>query len=191
MMADELVRAAAGGDEDAFAQLVALHEKKVYNLALRMCGNPEDAWDAAQEAFLSAWRGLPSFRGEAGFSTWLYRLTSNAAIDLLRRNKRQRGEASLDDENLGIDAVDRAPSPQEQAEAAVSMARSQTEMAVPPLGRPPAGPDPPGGAGPELRGDRGGAGGGYGDGEVPDLPCQERPAKNFAGKREPIWLSAV
>lgn len=117
-MVDELVRAAAGGDEDAFAQLVALHEKKVYNLALRMCGDPEDAWDAAQEAFLSAWRGLPSFRGEAGFSTWLYRLTSNAAIDLLRRNRRQRGEASLDDENLGIDAVDRAPSPQEQAEAA-------------------------------------------------------------------------
>ena len=117
-MVDELVRAATGGDEDAFAQLVALHEKKVYNLALRMCGDPEDAWDAAQEAFLSAWRGLPSFRGEAGFSTWLYRLTSNAAIDLLRRNRRQRGEASLDDENLGIDAVDRAPSPQEQAEAA-------------------------------------------------------------------------
>lgn len=114
MMVDELVRAAAGGDEDAFAQLVALHEKKVYNLALRMCGDPEDAWDAAQEAFLSAWRGLPSFRGEAGFSS----LTSNAAIDLLRRNRRQRGEASLDDENLGIDAVDRAPSPQEQAEAA-------------------------------------------------------------------------
>lgn len=116
MMVDELVRAAAGGDEEAFAQLVALHEKKVYNLALRMCGNPEDAWDAAQEAFLAAWRGLPAFRGEAGFSTWLYRLTSNAAIDLLRRTKRQRGESSLDDEALGIDAVDRAPSPQERAE---------------------------------------------------------------------------
>lgn len=116
MTVDELVRAAAGGDEDAFAQLAELHEKKVYNLALRMCGNPEDAWDAAQEAFLSAWRGLPSFRGEAGFSTWLYRLTSNAAIDQLRRTKRQRGESSLDDESLGIDAVDRTPSPQERAE---------------------------------------------------------------------------
>ena len=116
MTVDELVRAAAGGDEDAFAQLVALHEKKVYNLALRMCGNPEDAWDAAQEAFLSAWRGLPSFRGEAGFSTWLYRLTSNASIDLLRRTRRQRGESSLDDESLGIDAIDRTPSPQERAE---------------------------------------------------------------------------
>lgn len=147
MMADELVRAAAGGDEDAFAQLVALHEKKVYNLALRMCGDPEDAWDAAQEAFLSAWRGLPSFRGEAGFSTWLYRLTSNAAIDLLRRTKRQRGEASLDDENLGIDAVDRTPSPQEQAEASE---RRGNGGAVPAYGQPPAGPGPPGGAGSEL-----------------------------------------
>lgn len=114
MMADELVRAAAGGDEDAFAQLVALHEKKVYNLALRMCGDPEDAWDAAQEAFLSAWRGLPSFRGEAGFSTWLYRLASNAAIDQLRRNRRQREEDSLDAGEM--DAPDQSPGPQEAAE---------------------------------------------------------------------------
>ena len=116
MTVDELARAAAGGDEEAFAQLVRLHEKKVYNLALRMCGNPEDASDAAQEAFLSAWKGLPHFRGEAGFSTWLYRLTSNAAIDLLRRTRRQRGEASLDDETAGIDLVDGAPTPQERAE---------------------------------------------------------------------------
>ena len=116
MTADELARRAAGGDEDAFAQLVGLHEKKVYGLALRMCGNPEDAADAAQEAFLAAWKGLPRFRGEAGFSTWLYRLTSNAAIDHLRRVKRQRGEVSLDGGGPGLDAVDDAPSPQAQAE---------------------------------------------------------------------------
>ena len=89
MMVDELVRAAAGGDEDAFAQLVALHEKKVYNLALRMCGDPEDAWDAAQEAFLSAWRGLPSFRGEAGFSTWLYRIAYTTAISATRKKRNE------------------------------------------------------------------------------------------------------
>lgn len=117
MTVDELARRAAGGDEDAFAQLVGLHEKKVYGLALRMCGNPEDAADAAQEAFLAAWKGLPRFRGEAGFSTWLYRLTSNAAIDHLRRVKRQRGEVSLDGGGPGLDAVDDAPSPQAQAEA--------------------------------------------------------------------------
>ena len=116
MTVDELARRAAGGDEDAFAQLVGLHEKKVYGLALRMCGNPEDAADAAQEAFLAAWKGLPRFRGEAGLSTWLYRLTSNAAIDHLRRVKRQRGEVSLDGGGPGLDAVDDAPSPQAQAE---------------------------------------------------------------------------
>ena len=114
MTVEELVRAAAKGRTDAFEELVRLHEKKVYALTLRMCGNPEDARDAAQEAFLSAWRGLPSFRGEAGFSTWLYRLASNAAIDQLRRNRRQREEASLDAGEM--DAPDQSPGPQEAAE---------------------------------------------------------------------------
>ena len=91
MTVEELVQAAAGGDEEAFAQLVGLHENKVYSLALRMCGSEEDAWDVAQEAFLAAWRALPGFRGESGFSTWLYRLTANAAIDCLRREKKRRG----------------------------------------------------------------------------------------------------
>ena len=116
MTVDELARRAGRGDEDAFSELVRLHEKKVYNLALRICGNQEDAADAAQEAFLSAWRGLPNFRGEAGFSTWLYRLTSNAAIDCLRRTGRRRESVSLDDRGLGLDAVDGAPSPQAAAE---------------------------------------------------------------------------
>ena len=114
MTVEELVRAAAKGNTLAFEELVRLHEKKVYALTLRMCGNPEDARDAAQEAFLSAWRGLPSFRGEAGFSTWLYRLTSNAAIDQLRRNRRQREEASLDAGEM--DTPDQSPGPQEAAE---------------------------------------------------------------------------
>lgn len=117
MTVEELARAAAGGDEDAFAELVRLHEQKVYHLALKMCGNGEDASDVAQEAFLSAWRGLPNFRGEAGFATWLYRLTSNAAIDLLRRTRKQRGEVSLDDEDTGIDPMDGDLPLQERAEA--------------------------------------------------------------------------
>ena len=114
MTVEELVRAAAEGDQDAFAQLVALYEKRVYALALRTTGNQEDAADVAQEAFLAAWRGLPSFRGEAGFSTWLYRLASNAAIDQLRRNRRQREEASLDAGEM--DTPDQSPGPQEAAE---------------------------------------------------------------------------
>lgn len=116
MTEQELVRAAAGGDTEAFERLVRTYENKIYHLALRMCGSSEEASDVAQEAFLAAWRGLPSFRGEANFATWLYRLTSNAAIDYLRRQKKERGDMSLDDEDLGLDAVDTGPGPQDAAE---------------------------------------------------------------------------
>lgn len=116
MTEKELVRAAAEGDASAFEALLRQYENKVYHLALKMCGSPEDAADVAQEAFLAAWRGLPNYRGEAGFSTWLYRLTSNAAIDHLRRSKRQWGELSLDDEELGLDAVDGGSTPHAAAE---------------------------------------------------------------------------
>ena len=116
MTEKELVRAAAGGDESAFSELVRIYENKAYHLALRMVSNPEDAYDVAQDAFLAAWRGLPSFRGESGFSTWLYRLVSNAAIDHLRRTKHQRGNVSLDDEELNLDTPDDSPTPQEAAE---------------------------------------------------------------------------
>ena len=116
MTEKELVRRAAGGDETAFAELVQRYENKIYHLALRMCANPGDAMDVAQDAFLSAWKGLPNFRQEAEFSTWLYRLTSNAAIDHLRKTRKQRGDVSLDDEELKLDAVDPAPSPQQTTE---------------------------------------------------------------------------
>jgi len=116
MTAEELARAAADGNPDAFEQLVRLYEQKVYALALRMCGNEEDAWDVAQEAFLAAWRALPGFRGEAGFSTWLYRLTANAAIDCLRREKRRKGDLSLDGGELPLVLADAGAGPEEAAE---------------------------------------------------------------------------
>ena len=106
------------GDQEAFAHLVRLYEKRVLALSTRMCRNREDAAEAAQEAFLAAWQGLPFFRGESQFSTWLYRLASNACVDLLRREGRRRASAgpSLDDEELNLDVPDPAPSPQDAAE---------------------------------------------------------------------------
>ena len=94
------VDAARRGDEGAFESLVRSYEKRVFALAARMCGNPEDAAEAAQEAFLAAWQGLRFFRGDSSFSTWLYRLTANACVDLLRREGRHRSVAgpSLDDD---------------------------------------------------------------------------------------------
>ena len=112
------IDAARQGDQAAFEQLVRLYEKRVFALALRMCRNPEDAAEAAQEAFLSAWQGLAFFRGESSFATWLYRLVSNACVDLLRREGRHRAAAgpSLNDEALNVDIPDGAASPQEAAE---------------------------------------------------------------------------
>ena len=124
------IAAAQKGDQSAFEALVRLYEKRVYALTLRMCKNPADAEEAAQEAFLAAWQGLAFFRGESSFSTWLYRLASNACVDLLRREGRHRSAAgpSLNDEETVIDVADDAPSPHALAERAEL--RQQIEEAL-------------------------------------------------------------
>ncbi|TBR16969.1 sigma-70 family RNA polymerase sigma factor [bacterium] len=91
----ELVSAAQEGDRDAFADLVRLHHPNVYGLCLGMLGDPAAADDAAQEAFLSAWKALKSFKGDSAFGTWLHRIAANKCLDALRRSAR-RGEDSLD-----------------------------------------------------------------------------------------------
>ena len=112
------IDAARKGNPEAFEQLVLLYEKRVLALTTRMCRNAEDAEEAAQETFLAAWQGLPFFRGDSSFSTWLYRLASNQCVDLLRREGRHRDAAgpSLNDEELNIDVPDTAVSPHEAAE---------------------------------------------------------------------------
>jgi RNA polymerase sigma-70 factor (ECF subfamily) len=76
-----LIRKAQKGDTDAFAELVTLHERFVYNLALRTIGSPDEAEDIAQEAFFRAWQGLPSFRFQSAFRTWIYRIVINLCIN--------------------------------------------------------------------------------------------------------------
>jgi RNA polymerase sigma-70 factor (ECF subfamily) len=85
----ELVRRFLAGDAGAATELIARHERRVYAVCLRVLGNPDDAADAAQDALLAMIRKLDGFRGEAAFTTWLYRVAMNVCYDHLRRAKRR------------------------------------------------------------------------------------------------------
>ena len=111
-----IIRRVQHGDTEAFSVLVAAYEKNVFNVALQMTGNREDAQDMGQEAFLKAYNSLPSFRGDSKFSSWLYRIVSNVCLDFKRRQSR-RPSSSLtveDDEGetLQLDIADESQSPE-------------------------------------------------------------------------------
>jgi RNA polymerase sigma-70 factor (ECF subfamily) len=86
----ELVRKAQGGDRLAFEELVRRHDREVLRLALNLVHRPEDARDIYQESFLRVYRNLHRFRFECSFYTWLYRITTNVALDYLRRRTSHR-----------------------------------------------------------------------------------------------------
>lgn len=83
----ELIAQAQAGDRHAFGELVRLHREGVINVIHRMCGDPNLAEDAAQEAFIRAWQHLSSYRPRAPFRNWVYRIATNAALDVLRRQR--------------------------------------------------------------------------------------------------------
>ena len=111
-----VVRAVLDGDVNAFEMLVREYEKNVYNLALRMVGNSEDAADMSQEAFIKAYNSLNSFRGDSKFSVWLYRIVSNVCLDFIRSRKRkQTVSLSVEDDNgedVELDIADDTQSPE-------------------------------------------------------------------------------
>lgn len=89
-ISSELIERCKRGDESAWAELVEATYREVYTLCLRILGNPDDAAEATQDTYIKAWRGLGSWRGDAKFSTWLYRVASNTAISKYRGRKRRR-----------------------------------------------------------------------------------------------------
>jgi len=86
---EELVRRIQQGDDAAFDRLVEICSARVYNLAFRLLGNADDAQDVAQDAFLRVYHALPRFKGNAAFSTWLYRIVVNVCQDEIKRRKRR------------------------------------------------------------------------------------------------------
>ena len=128
-----LVEAHRGGDPDAFGVLFTRHRDRLWAVALRTTGNPEDAADALQEAMISAFRRADSFRGDAQVTTWLHRIVVNAALDRLRRNKVRAAQPLPDDleEYAGRGAVVAAAGEAEDPEAhAVRSERRSTVIAA-------------------------------------------------------------
>lgn len=93
----KLIQKAKKGDVNAFEQLVLAHEKKVFNIAFRIMGNQEDAYDISQETFIKVFRNLEKFNEKSTFSTWVYRIATNSCLDELRKRKGKETD-SLDKE---------------------------------------------------------------------------------------------
>jgi RNA polymerase sigma factor (sigma-70 family) len=110
----ELVRQAQSGDRDAFEELVRRHADRLYAVVLRVCGDPHEAEDVTQEAFLRAWRGLGGFEGRSQFFTWLYRIGINEAKRRVERVGSVVRSTSLDD--ASVEVPDYADSPERRAQ---------------------------------------------------------------------------
>ena len=119
-----IVQRVLEGDTNAFEELGLEYEKKVYNVALRMLNNSEDAADMTQEAFIKAYNSLSGFRGDSKFSVWLTRIVSNLCLDFMRsRNRRPTVSLSMEDEDgedVQLDIADTSQSPEQLLERSLT-----------------------------------------------------------------------
>lgn len=117
----DLLHRAQKGDLTAFEQLISGYQKKVFNIALKMLGNHEDASEAAQEALIKVFRSISGFKEESSISTWIYRIATNTCLDELRKRKNNRvvyldEEIKLDDNEVTRQIEDDRPTPDILAE---------------------------------------------------------------------------
>jgi RNA polymerase sigma-70 factor (ECF subfamily) len=129
---EELVAAATAGDLESFNELVSRWERPIFALAFRTLGREEEARDVVQEAFLRAYRGLRAFKGEAKFSSWLYRITLNLCRDWMRRQRRTPVVAVPE----GVDPLEVADREAAPAEHREDEALSGVVGVAPPAGTP-------------------------------------------------------
>lgn len=106
---EELVALCVSGDRDSFNQLITRWERPIYALAYRVIGREDEARDVVQEAFLRAYRGLRNFRGQAKFSSWIYRITLNLCRDWIRRERRTPVSQAPEGVDLAEMAAERGP----------------------------------------------------------------------------------
>lgn len=119
MTENDLIKKCKKGNREAFNNLFEAYQSKVVNIAYGMLSNREDAYDAAQEVFVRVYRNISSFKEEASFNTWLYRIITNVCSDILR--KRQKNSkvisiSNMSDEENDIDIPDDSPTPEENIE---------------------------------------------------------------------------
>jgi len=115
-----LIKLAKNGDVTAFEKLIEIYQSKVYNLAYKMFGNPEDASDLAQEALIKIFKNISTFKEESQFSTWIYRIAYNLYVDELRKRKKfdvQSIDEQYEDSNESkITIIDNRPTPEQYVE---------------------------------------------------------------------------
>ena len=122
----DLVRAAKAGERSAFDELVRATYADAYTLAFRLTGNEEDARDVVQEAYLRAYKSLRKFRGDAQFTTWLYRITANCASTLLVKRGKHRHDELTEETQL----VDERPEVDPEARADAALERQRVTAAL-------------------------------------------------------------
>lgn len=121
MPESELIKRCRKGDRDAFNELVEIYQSRVINIAYSMLSDREDAYDAAQEAFVKIYRNIGGFKGKSSLSTWIYRIVLNVCNDALRKRQRSAVTVSLsapsqEDDEKDMEITDDAPSPEELLE---------------------------------------------------------------------------